>query len=314
MNSALPTRETVSMTKSLTALFDCCRGAPQVASSPKRSTAPTTASSISNSSESESLMFDNGRLKTGKLQHRPGFRPARRGRRSDRLCAFERTVGSGAAARGRCGLGRQSAAIPARYAEAPPRTNRHLYSDENPIGSPSFEAKAKLLQEIDAYLRAKDPRVRQVTASLAAVLAACRNPARRRPAWCATSGRWCGINISVVVGDGDRQETRLLRHGRAQGLSANSSSRTAGSTRADEALRQALVNLEAIPAPAGTFDIVLVQRLAGRDAARGRRPRAGRRFQPQEDLGLRRPDGPAGRRQGRHRRRRRHDRASGAAR
>ena len=34
---------------------------------------------------------------------------------------------------------------------------------------PSFEAKAKLLQEIDAYLRAKDPRVRQVTASLAAI-------------------------------------------------------------------------------------------------------------------------------------------------
>ena len=48
-------------------------------------------------------------------------------------------------------------------------------------------------------------------------------------------------------------------------------------------------------------------RLAGRDAARGGRPRARRRLQPQEDLGLRRPDGPAGRRQGRHRGRRRHD-------
>ena len=46
--------------------------------------------------------------------------------------------------------------------------------------------------------------------------------------------------------------------------------------------------------------------LAGRHAARGGRPRARRRFQPQEDLGLRRPDGPARRRQGRHRGRRRH--------
>ncbi|TIQ61294.1 MAG: metalloprotease TldD, partial [Mesorhizobium sp.] len=53
-------------------------------------------------------------------------------------------------------------------AGAPARTNRHLYGDENPIPSPSFEAKAKLLQEIDSWLRAKDPRVRQVTASLAA--------------------------------------------------------------------------------------------------------------------------------------------------
>ncbi|TGP50969.1 diguanylate cyclase, partial [bacterium M00.F.Ca.ET.229.01.1.1] len=30
-------------------------------------------------------------------------------------------------------------------AAAPARTNRHLYGDENPIPSPSFEAKAKLL-------------------------------------------------------------------------------------------------------------------------------------------------------------------------
>ena len=55
-------------------------------------------------------------------------------------------------------------------------------------------------------------------------------------------------------------------------------------------------------------------RLAGRDAARGGRPRARRRFQPQEDLGLRRPDGPAGRGEGRHRGRRRHHRSRAAAR
>ena len=48
------------------------------------------------------------------------------------------------------------------------------------------------------------------------------------------------------------------------------------------------------------------RRLARRDAARGRRPWARGRFQPQEDLGVRRPDGPAGRGQGRHRGRRRH--------
>src|SRR5919107_1143281 len=55
------------------------------------------------------------------------------------------------------------------YAEAPGRTNRKLYGDDNPLGEPAFEAKVKLLEEIDAYARAKDPRVRQVSASIAAM-------------------------------------------------------------------------------------------------------------------------------------------------
>ena len=55
-----------------------------------------------------------------------------------------------------------------RYSEAPGRTNVRLYGDDNPLDAPGFEAKVKLLQEIDAYARAKDPRVRQVTASLGA--------------------------------------------------------------------------------------------------------------------------------------------------
>ncbi len=51
---------------------------------------------------------------------------------------------------------------------APGRTNRKLYSDDNPLGEPAFETKVKLLEQIDAYARAKDPRVRQVTASVGA--------------------------------------------------------------------------------------------------------------------------------------------------
>ena len=54
------------------------------------------------------------------------------------------------------------------YAEPPARTNVQLYGDDNPLGTPGFEAKVQLLQTIDAYARAKDPRVRQVTVSLAA--------------------------------------------------------------------------------------------------------------------------------------------------
>jgi TldD protein len=132
--------------------------------------------------------------------------------------------------------------------------------------SPSFEAKVKLLQEIDAYVRDKDPRVRQVTASIAAswqvvdILRADGQRYARHPPDDAHQhlrrrrrGRPAG--------------KRLLRLWRPRGFGDSSRASTTGSTAADEALRQALVNLEAIPAPAGTMDVVLGLRLAGRDAA-----------------------------------------------
>ena len=52
-------------------------------------------------------------------------------------------------------------------AAGPAGTNRLLYPDDNPLSLVPFEEKVKLLAEIDAYARAKDPRVRQVSASLA---------------------------------------------------------------------------------------------------------------------------------------------------
>ena len=52
-------------------------------------------------------------------------------------------------------------------AGGPPRTNAHLYTDDSPLDSASFDVKVKLMGEIDAYARAKDPRVRQVSCSLA---------------------------------------------------------------------------------------------------------------------------------------------------
>ena len=64
------------------------------------------------------------------------------------------------------------------------------------------------------------------------------------------------MNVSVVVGDGDRQESGSFGAGGRKGFGeflAEESWRHAAS----EALRQALVNLRAVPAPAGTFDIVL---------------------------------------------------------
>jgi len=44
------------------------------------------------------------------------------------------------------------------YADAPGRTNRKLYGDDNPLAAQPFESKVKLLETMDAYARAKDPR------------------------------------------------------------------------------------------------------------------------------------------------------------
>ena len=205
-------------------------------------------------SQSESLSFDNGRLKGGSFNTDQGFGLravageavgyAHAGDLS--LSALKRAADAvGAVTRGYSGT----------YAAAPQRTNKKLYGDENPIGEPSFEAKVSLLQEIDAYLRAKDPKVRQVTASIAAswqVIDILRADGERmhdiRP--------MTRLNISVVVGEGDRQEAGSYGVGGRRGfgdfVAVDSWQRGA-----DEALRQALVNLEAIDAPAGTMDVVL---------------------------------------------------------
>ncbi|MGO4447313.1 metalloprotease TldD [Phyllobacterium sp. TAF24] len=204
--------------------------------------------------ESEGLSFDNGRLKNGTFNQDQGF--------GLRAVAGEAV---GYAHAGELSLGALKRAADAAsavrtgytgaYTAAPPGTNRSLYSDENPIGSPSFEAKVKLLQEIDAYLRAKDPKVRQVSVSLAGswqqveILRADGHFVRDiRP--------MVRLNVSVVVGDGDRQESGSYGAGGRKGFGEFITAEK-WQHAADEALRQALVNLEAIPAPAGTFDIVL---------------------------------------------------------
>ena len=178
----------------------------------------------------------------------------------------------------------------------PGRTNGKLYGDDNPLGEPAFEAKVKLLDEIDAYARAKDPRVRQVSASIAAtwqvveILRADGETYRDiRPL--------VRLNVSVVAGEGDRQETGSHGYRRPRRLCAlHRDRRVAGRGRRSGA---AGAGQSAGGAGAGRRDGRRARlRLARHDAARGGRPRARRRLQPQEDLGLRRPDGPARRRQG----------------
>jgi TldD protein len=205
-------------------------------------------------SQGEALVFDNGRLKTANFNTAQGFGlRAIAGEAGGYAHSSE--LSEAALLRAADAVSAVKAGYTGTLADAPQRTNRHLYGDENPITEPGFGEKAKLLHEIDAYLRARDPRVRQVTASLAAswqhveILRGDGQLVRDvRPL--------VRVNVSVVVGEGERQETGS--HGMG-GRKAFGEFITEESWKfaADEALRQALVNLDAIPAPAGTFDIVL---------------------------------------------------------
>ncbi|MDY6962259.1 MAG: metallopeptidase TldD-related protein, partial [Pseudomonadota bacterium] len=204
--------------------------------------------------QSESLTFDNGRLKGGSFNTDQGF--------GLRAVAGEAVGYAHSGELSAAALDRAADAVRAvtaghsgSYAAAPQRSNKKYYGDENPIGQPSFEEKVRLLTEIDAYLRGKDPKVRQVTATAAAswqVVDILRADGHRvhdiRP--------MTRVNISVVVGDGDRQESGSFGTGGRMGFGDFVASGN-WQTGADEALRQALVNLDAIDAPAGTMDVVL---------------------------------------------------------
>ncbi|MBD1546078.1 metalloprotease TldD [Labrenzia aggregata] len=204
--------------------------------------------------QSEGLVFDNGRLKGANYDTAQGF--------GLRAVAGEAAGYAHSGEISEAALKRAADAVSAvktgysgSYAAAPARTNQSLYTDANPLGGPSFEEKVKLLQEIDAYARAKDPRVRQVTASLAGawqVVDILRADGHRvrdvRP--------MVRMSINVIAGSDERQETGSFGCGGREGFERfiTPENWQAG---VDEALRQALVNLEAVPAPAGTLDVVL---------------------------------------------------------
>src|SRR5438105_8826191 len=113
--------------------------------------------------QSEMLVFDNGRLKQATYDTNQGF--GLRAVKDEAVgYAHASDVSEGAISRAAEAVRAVKGGYSGHAAEPPARTNRRLYTDDNPLGAPSFETKIKLLEEIDAYVRAKDARVRQVTA------------------------------------------------------------------------------------------------------------------------------------------------------
>jgi TldD protein len=204
--------------------------------------------------ETESFAFDDGRLKTAAfdtsrglglravageaigLAHSPELS----------LAALERAIDAVAAVR---------AGYSGSLALPPQGTNRKRYGEANPIQGQAQAAKVGLLEQIDAYARAKDPRVKQVSASLAGswqqveiLRADGSRSADIRPL--------VRLNIQVVVGAGKRMETGSFGAGGRVGYDELLAP-VKWQSMVDEALRQALINLESVAAPAGEMTVVL---------------------------------------------------------
>ncbi len=203
---------------------------------------------------SESLVFDDGRLRHANANTDQGF--------GLRAVAGEATGYAHAAELSEAAILRAAEAVSAIktghsgiLAAGPARTNVSLYADDNPIDAIPFETKVKVLEAVDAYLRAKDQRVRQVSCSLAGewqVVEILRPDGVSvrdvRPL--------VRMSISVVAADGDRLESGSAGGGGRVGFERYLDE-GAWQAMADDALRQALVNLESVPAPAGVMDVVL---------------------------------------------------------
>ncbi len=202
---------------------------------------------------SEAFGFDDGRLKTANYDTQSGF-----GLRavSGETTAFAHGTEMSAPAIRRAA---QTMVLidPAKGAKAPPprRNNRHLYTDADPLDLVPFADKVNLCQTIDAAARARDPRVAQVSVGLTGSWSVVEIV--RPDGFVATDVRpLVRLNVSVVVESNGRRETGSFGTG-GRALYGRLFEPATWNRAIDEALAQALVNLEAVDAPAGEMTVLL---------------------------------------------------------
>ncbi len=144
----------------------------------------------------------------------------------------------------------QERSIPALIKRQPPS----LYLPQDPIASLSAEAKVKLLEKLESYARAMDPRIKQVMASIAGeyevVLIA-----RHDGVMAADIRPLVRLSINVIAESNGRREQGSSGGGGRFDYSGFSDEVL--QQYASEAVHQALVNLDARPAPAGNMTVVL---------------------------------------------------------
>ena len=203
---------------------------------------------------SEVLSFDDGRLRTSSFDASEGF--GLRAVQGETIGYAHSTEISEQAMRRATGTVRLAiGAGGGTLAAAPQATNQKLYSDHNPLSDSTFPAKIDILREMDAYARGLDQRVVQVSATIAAshqevVILRADGPdvSDSRP--------MVRMNVSVIVEQDGQRQTGYVGGGGRYGLNGMLAP-THWQPLIHEALRIAVVNLSAIPAPAGVMDVAL---------------------------------------------------------
>ncbi|SIS76202.1 metalloprotease TldD [Paracoccus saliphilus] len=205
-------------------------------------------------STAETLVFDDGRLRNSGYTASRGFGlRAVRGEVTGYAHSTEINEESlrRAARTARLAVG----AGGGNWADPAPMHACDLYAAIDPADGIPIARRIDLLRQIDDYARGKDPRVVQVTASIASSL---QEVAILRPeGGLVTDIRpMARLNVAVIVENNDRRESGSFGGGgrvSLDGLMEPSHWQAS----VDEALRIALVNLRSVPAPAGVMDVVL---------------------------------------------------------
>ena len=204
--------------------------------------------------ESEQISLDDGRIRSAGFDTALGF--------GLRAVAGEATGYAHAGELSDAALARAAASVAAvaaghsgTVAEPPRATNSRLYSDANPLAATDFATRTTVLADLDAYARSKDARVKQVMATLAGEWQAVQimRPDGTRVADLRPLVR---LNVSIVMEQNGRRETGSFGMGGRFGYEAVTTP-AAWHAAVDEAFRQACVNLDSRPAPAGEMEVVL---------------------------------------------------------
>ena len=203
--------------------------------------------------ESEGISLEDGRIRSASFDTQLGFGlRAVLGDEAGYAHAGELT--EGALARAAATVQGVRAGRSGTVADAPRATNSRLYAPGNPL-SDGFTGRTETLAAVDAYARAKDSRVKQVMTSLMGEWQAVQI-LRADGSRTADLRPLVRFNVSVVVEQDGRRESGSYGMGGRYSYDRLIDP-AAWQAATDEALRQALVNLNAKPAPAGEMDVVL---------------------------------------------------------
>jgi TldD protein len=208
---------------------------------------------------SEAFGFDDGRLKTADYHTASGF--------GLRGVSGETTAFAHANEISEAAIERAASTLklldPRKADAAPPpqRTNQAMYGADDPLALVPFAEKVALCEKINAAARARDPRVSQVSVTLAASWSVI--DIIRADGFTASDVRpLVRLGVQIVVEQNGRRETGFHGLG-GRYLYGRLFDEHEWNRSVDEALRQALVNLESVAAPAGEMPVVMGSGWAG---------------------------------------------------